>query len=406
MLPPSLPESRDSLSSQTQPTYAPLSLLTGGSATDSGTSFSSSPYSSPFYRTHTLQPNNIIIEDAILDDERWSCTAFALGMPFGDVYRSTNETRRFASKVSRRNNVTEKSMTDLISSLIQAAMKVKAMDKQMQMLQTKTCVTFHKDAVPDGSSRINDAWSMPLPIPKPKIAVGFSPKTFTPHELELQAGIISTSTGIPCDLAKVSQPAKDVLWPFFTVDIQRESLHAAQNASAGSASTCNNALALLAEAAEEPTIQKHGRGIFWKSRKAVHSFSLSINLNGKTASLNMHDSEGGLLHHTAMIRVYRLDEERDIEALLSRLTSIFIWGVNIRLPAIVDLLENLDGLVKLESQREFVSDTFLNHDLSSVMSDGYSYAGSGMGSISPLKRFAGFKSVVRDISPRWMKVYA
>lgn len=395
--PPCLPESRSSLSSQTQ--YTPISHLTNTSQTSS-----SSPYNSPFYRQHTLKPNNVIIEDAVLDEERWSRAAFALGMPFGDVFRATNETRRFANKVSRKSNLSEKAMTDLVMTLVQAAAKAH------KNLQAKTNAVFHKDAVPNSAIGTNallsppDSWSMPLPVPKPNIAVGFTTKTFTPHELELQSGIISTSAGLPCDLAKVSQPTADVFWPFFTVDIQPESLHAAQNASAGSASTCNNALALLAEAADEPTIQKQGPSIFWNSRRAVQSFSLSINLSGKVASLNLHDSEGGLIHHAGMIRVYQLEDERDVEALFSRLVSICVWADNIRLPAIVDLLENLDRLVKLESQREFVSDAFVNQGLSSILGAGY--AGSAIGSISPPKRFEGFKSVMRDISPRWLKVHS
>lgn len=396
-MPPSLPESRSSLSSQGR--YTPITHLTNTSSVSS-----TSPYNSPFYRVHTLKPNNVIIEDAVLDEERWSRTAFALGMPCGDVFRATNETRRFANKMSRKSNLGEKSMTDLVMTLVQAATKAH------KNLQAKTSVTFHQEAVPNGGITADmllsppTSWSMPLPTPKPNIAVGFTTKTFTPHELELQSGIISTTAGLPCDLAKVSQPAPEVFWPLFTVDIQPESLHAAQSASAGSASTCNNALALLAEAADEPTIQKQGPRLFWNSRRAVHSFSLSVNLSGKMASLNLHSSEGGLMHHAAMIRVYRLDDEREVEALLSRLTSICVWAENSRLPAIVDLLENLDGLVQLESQRQFVSDTFVNRDLSPAL--GLGYGGSPDGSISPPKRFGGFKSVMRDISPRWLRVHA
>ena len=389
---PALSESRSSLSSQTQ--YTPITHITSNSQTSS-----TSPYNSLFYRQHTLKPNNVVIEDAVLDDERWSRAAFALGMPFGDVFRATNETRRFANKVTRKSNLSERSMTDLVMSLVQAAAKTH------KVLHTKSNATFHEAAVPNGSVTTDallsppDTWSMPLPVPRPNIVVGFSTKTFTAHELELQSGIISTSAGLPCDLAKVSQPTPDVYWPFFTVDIQPDSLHAAQNASAGSASTCNNALALLAEAADEPTMQKEGPTLFWNSRRAVHSFSLSVNLGGKVASLNMHDSEGGLLHHAAMIRVYRLDDERDVEALYSRLISICVWADNIRLPAIVDLLENLDELVKLESKRDFVSDAFVNHDLSSILGIGY----AGTGSISPPKRFGGFKSVMWDNFPRWLR---
>ncbi|KIX08951.1 uncharacterized protein Z518_00029 [Rhinocladiella mackenziei CBS 650.93] len=348
-----------------------------------------SPFSSPFYRQHTLRPNNIIVEDGQLDDERWSRQAFALGMPFGDVQRPNAEARKVAQKMQRKQNLNEKQLVELLLPLVQSSAK------SHKKLQVQTGNNFHHDAVPIGTFDQSSytAWSMPLPVPKPDIAVGFTSKTFNSHELELQEGIISNAHGEPCDLAKVSQPTRDVFWPFFVVEVQA-SLYAAQNAAAGSASTCNNALALLAEAADEPTIQRQGRGISWQSRRAVQSFSLAV--CGKTATLNLHNFQGGLSHCAAVIRSYKLDDESDMEALASRLASILIWAENCRLPTIVDLLENLDHMVQLES-RDYLSDAFTNENLVTV---------SNHDAGSPRKRFSGIKSRLAEISPKWIRVQA
>lgn len=349
----------------------------------------SSPFASPYFRQHTLRPNNITVEDDQLDDERWARQAFALGMPFGDVHRPNSEARRFAQKVQRKSRMSEKQMTELLLPLIQSS------TKSSQALQVKTNTTFHEDVVPKGSTSSHSTWSMPVPVPKPNIAVGFTPKIFNEHELELQEGIISSSHGLPYDLAKVSQPTAGIFWPFFVVEVQQESLHAAQNAAAGSASTCNNAMALLAEASQPRTLLRQWRDSFWRSQSAVQSFSLSV--SGKFATLNLHTCLGGQSHTAAAVRTYDLASERDMEALVARLGSIFIWAENCRFQSIFTLLQDLDKLVKLES-RDFASDAFEIENLHRPN------RATSSGSLSPRRRFSGFKSILADLSPKWIKV--
>jgi hypothetical protein len=237
---------------------------------------------------------------------------------------------------------------------------------------------------------------MPLPVPRPNITVGFTPKVFDTHALELQSGIISNFHGEPCDLAKVSQPAADLFWPFFVIEVQEESVLAAQNACAGSASTCNNAFALLSEAADNVNCQKYGQRMFWSDQRAIHSFSLAV--SGKVAALNIHTSNGGLSHRSSMIRMYSLDDELEIDALAARLSSIFIWAENTRLPNVMDLLANLDDLVKLED-KDHLSDAFTNQNLIVPTHGDRTY-----GTLSPKKRSLSFKAIFSQFSPTWIRI--
>ena len=392
---PHLSSSASTRSSQAS-SYLPLKDLAHAQKTD--------PFASSYYRQHTLAPNRINVDENQLSEGNWSSHAFALGMPSKDVHRSSPDARRFAQKLQRKPKVSDKHVTELLVPLVQSACQ------SSKTLQIKTDASFHPDAVPNGSpagrlsNSQNTPWRMPLPVPKPNLTVGFSSKNFTQHELELQDGIISNSHGEPCDLGKISQPIAEnntLLWPFFTVDIQKDSLEAAQNASAGSGSTCNNALALLAEAGEESIVRRHGRNVFWQSRTAVQSFSLSIHNdsegNGKMATLNLHTSEGGLSHSVAPIRSYALCNEYDVECLYSRLSSIFVWAENCHLQRIGTLLANLDALVQLESGREHLSDRFTNADL-----DAFTTYGENM---SPGRsKLGAIKNVWAQVSPRWIRV--
>lgn len=376
--------------------YFPLKDLVNSEGT--------APFVSSYYRQHTLASNRIILDDNQLSEEEWSRHAFAMGMPSKDIHRSHPEARRFTQRLQKKPKMSDKHVTELLVPLIHCA------SQSSNKLQIKTEGTFHPDAVPNGSpvgrlsNSQNAPWSMPLPAPKPNITVGFSSKNFTAHELELQDGIISNTHGEPCNLAKISQPvlgSNTLLWPFLTFDVQKESLDAAQNASAGSGSTCNNALALLAEAAEESRVRRHGRNAFWQSRTAVQSFSLSVHNesegNGKVATLNLHVSEGGLSHACAPIRSYALCNEYDVGCLLSRLGSIFVWAENCRLQQIGTLLDNLDALVQLESGREHVSDRFSNTDLD--------VATTYDDSLSPERsKYGIFKNALTQVSPKWIRV--
>ncbi|KIW92680.1 uncharacterized protein Z519_06527 [Cladophialophora bantiana CBS 173.52] len=359
-----------------------------------------SPFASSYYRQHTLVPNRINVEESQLSDERWSRHAFSMGMPFNDIHRSHPDARKFVQKMQKRSRISDKQFAESFLPLIQTALK------SSKKLQVKTDATFHPDAMPKGSpvGRVSDSqWTMPLPIPKPNITVGFSSKNFTSHDLELQDGIISDAQGGPCNLAKISQPtvgSNSLLWPFFNVEIQRDSLMAAQNAAAGSGSTCNNALALLAEAADETAIQGQGRNFFWPPRRSVQSFSLSIHNNSgggsKMATLNLHSYEGGFSHTVAPIRTYDLCNEWDVEYLLSRLGSIFVWAENCRLQQIFTLLETLDALVQLEPAREYLSDSFPHGSMDAVT--------SSPGNQSPARRkLETIKSVLVELSPKWIR---
>ena len=362
------------------------------------------PFSSTYYRQHSLLPKRIIVEEDQLSEEGWSTHAFALGIPAKDVHRSHPEARRFTQRIQRKPKINDKHVTELLLSLIQTA------TQSSEKLQIKTETTFHLDAVPNGSpvGRLSQSqtppWNMPLPAPKPNVTVGFSSKNFTQHQLELQDGIISNASGEPCALSRISQPVtgtNTLFWPFFTVDVQKNSLEAAQNASAGSASTCNNGLALLAEAAEEPTLQKYGRNGFWKIRSAVQSFSLSVHNesegNGKMATLNVNTSQGGLSHTCSPIRSYALCNEYDVECLLARLSSIFVWAENCQLPQIFTLLTNLDALVQLQSGVKHLSDNFPSFELDRV-------TGYGESPTPGRSKFGVMRSVLAQVSPKWIRV--
>ena len=360
-----------------------------------------SPFASSYFRQQNLFPNRINVEDSPLSEEQWSRYAFAFGMPAKDIHRPHPDARKFTQRLLRKPSMSDKQLTELLLPLIQTS------THSSKTLSIKTDITFHLDAVPHGdpAGRVsqNAAWCMPLPTPRPNIIIGFSSKNFTQHELALQDGIISNAHGEPCNLAKISQPCvgnNTTFWPFFTVEVQGESSHAAQNAAAGSASTCNNALALLTEAAEKSAVLRHGRNVFWQSRKVVQSFSLSIHNGtsgrGKMATLNLHTSQGGLYHTAAPIRSYALCNEYDLECLLVRLCSIFVWAENCHLQQIFTLLANLDALVQLETRREYISGIFPSIEMDGV-ADFY-------GSMSAGRRKRGIiKSVISDLSPRWIR---
>ncbi len=186
------------------------------------------------YRSTTLEPNHIIVEDQQMDDERWSRLAFALGMPYGDSRRPSSEASKFAQQVKSRKSISSKEMTDLLLPLLISVAK------PHKTMKCRKDTLFHRDGVPDDvpDFEVDGGWKMQLPTPKPTITLGYSNKAFDGHQLELQHGIISNSQNEPCDLHKLSQPVPDVYWPFFIVEALDESMLAARNACAGSAATC------------------------------------------------------------------------------------------------------------------------------------------------------------------------
>ncbi|KEF53352.1 uncharacterized protein A1O9_10327, partial [Exophiala aquamarina CBS 119918] len=302
------------------------------------------------YRFATLEPNHIVVEDEPMDDERWSRLAFALSMPCKEIRRAYPEARRFAIQMKKRSSgINSKQVSEMLHPLIRSIVK------QHKQIKFRSMAQFHRESVPDEvpDFEVEPGWKMQLPTPKPAFTIGYSETAFNSHQLELQQGIIANNRNEPCDLQKVSQPIPDVYWPFFVVESQDESMLAARNACAGSAATCNNGLMIFAGAAEEARDRYIDIKFLNKLNQAVQSFSLAI--NGKTACLNTHNSEGCLPHAVAAIRTYRLDDEDDMEALVSRIRSILVWAENCRLASIADVIEKFERRVRLAKAPATVS---------------------------------------------------
>ncbi|KIW34030.1 uncharacterized protein PV07_00832 [Cladophialophora immunda] len=344
-------------------------------------------FGSSDYRSTTLEPNHIIVEDRQMDDERWSRLAFALGMPYGETQRPSSEATKFAQQVRSRKSVSAKEMTDLLLPLLVSVAK------NHRIMKCRTNTLFHRDGVPDEvpDFEVEGGWKMQMPTPKPTITLGYSSSAFSSHQLELQHGIISNRHNEPCNLAKLSQPVPDVYWPFFIVEAQDESMLAARNASAGSTATCNNALMIFAGVAEEPQRYYSDMNFLWRLSKAAQSFSLSI--NGKTACLNTHNSEGCLPHAVAVIRTYRLDNDKDVESMAGRISSILVWAENCRLQSISDLLSAFDKRVKL--CRDNMAQNRVPYDppeLSNFKNP-------------PRSRASIIKGVIAESLPRWARAF-
>ncbi|KIW11917.1 hypothetical protein PV08_09190 [Exophiala spinifera] len=316
------------------------SSSTKSSVSSPGLDFST-PFGSPTYRTTTLEPNHIIVEDEQMDDERWSRLAFSLGIPFRDSYCTSPVSQKFAQQVSSRPSVSSKEVIELFSPLLAS------IAKDHDLMKYRNHHQFNREGVPDEIPDVEEdvVWKMQLPTPKPAFTLGYAASAFTYDEVELQQGVVPSSRNKPTRLHKLSQPVPDVYWPFFVVEAQGESMNAARNACAGSAATCNNALMIFAGVAKQPQRYYRDTGFLWNLNKAARSFSLAI--NGKTACLNTHNSEGCLPHAMATIRTYRLDDEREVSALASRICSIMVWAEHCRLQAILDLLDDFAGRVKL-----------------------------------------------------------
>ncbi|KAJ9633705.1 hypothetical protein H2204_006702 [Knufia peltigerae] len=370
-----------------------LSLSLHGRRTSSSTKSSvsspgldlSTPFGSPTYRTTTLEPNHIIVEDEQMGDERWSRLAFSLGIPFRDSYCASPTSKKFAQQISSRRSVSSKEVTELFSPLLAS------IAREQDLMKFRTNHLFSRDGVPDEVPDVeeDEIWKMQLPTPKPAITLGYSASAFTYHEVGLQQAIIPNNKNEPSDLHKLSQPVPDVYWPFFIVEAQEESMLAARNACAGSAATCNNALMIFSGVARQPKTYYKDTTFHWNLNKAAQCFSLAI--NGKTACLNTHNSEGRLPHAVAAIRTYRLDDERDVDALVSRIRSIMIWAEHCRLQAILDLLDDFDHRVQLA--KRVMTGPEESYDPSrSLEFDAMSRTRKGA-----------LRNVIKENLPRWIK---
>ncbi|EXJ84703.1 hypothetical protein A1O3_05373 [Capronia epimyces CBS 606.96] len=339
------------------------------------------------YRSTTLEPHNIIVEDQQMDDDRWCRLAFALGMPYGEVRRPSPDVTKFAQQVRARKSISSKEMTGLLAPLLLSLVK------RHKLMSCRANTIFPRDGVPDEvpDFEIEEGWKMQLPTPRPTFTLGYSSRAFTSHQLDLQQGIIANNKNEPCDLHKLSQPIADVYWPFFVFEIQERSMLAARNACAGSAATCNNALMVFAGAVQEPAKYYHDMSFLWNLSKAVQSFSLSI--NGKTACLNTHNSEGCLPHAVAVIKTYRLDDERDVEAMAARISSIMVWAENNRIRSIHELLDAFDQRVQLVKNP--LSKTEDLYAPSELLNFG----------VAPRSRRSVIKNVLAESLPRWAREF-
>lgn len=167
---------------------------------------------------------------------------------------------------------------------------------------------------------------------------------------------------------------------------------AARNACAGSAATCNYALMIFAAAAREPQRHYQNTDFLWNLSKAAQSFSLAI--HGKSACLNTHNSEGHLPHGVAAIRTYRLDNEKEVQALAARIRSIFVWAENCRLRSICDLLDTFDSRVQMDR-----SSLILQTSTSPGANNSAKPGGPRR------RRRSIIKEVLADSMPGWAKTY-
>ncbi|KAL2416812.1 hypothetical protein ABEF95_005453 [Exophiala dermatitidis] len=362
------------------------SSTTSSNGSNESTSHTNS-FGSSTYRSTTLEPNNIIVEHEQMDDERWCRLAFALGMPYGEIRHRSPETVKFAQQLRTRKPLSGKAVAELLAPLLASLVK------RHKLMRCRGNAVFHPDGVPDSvpDIHIDKEWKMHLPTPNPAFALGYSCRAFTSHQLELQQGIIANSRSEPCDLHKLSQPTPEVYWPFFVVEAQEQSMVAARNACAGSAATCNNALMIFAGAAHEPAKHYHDMDFLWSLSKAAQSFSLAI--HGKKASLNTHSSEGCLPHAVAVVRTYQLDDEKEVEAMAARISSILVWAENSRLRAIGDLLGVFDQKVRLAKHPLPQSEDL--YTPSELMGFG----------VTPRSRMSIIKGVLADSVPRWAREF-
>lgn len=286
------------------------------------------------FRYDILEPNNILIADGRMNEEKWSDLAFSLGLPARSGQRSTATTCKFAQKMSKRKTFTASQTYEYIKPLIESLVT-----DYPELSQRNNCI-YHGDAVPTVDSLKNTVHR--LPTPKPAISIGYYRNAFSLAHDELQSGIIAGPYGEPYDLNRISQPVTDHFWPFFVVEISDQSLSAARQAAAVSGATCNNALNLLAGAAAHDYND-------WKvasssiDSKFAKAFSLS--LHGKVATLSTHGAEGSAPHVSTQIEAYKLDNESDVASLADRIHGIMIWATHNRLRNIATTLDQLDRKV-------------------------------------------------------------
>jgi len=285
------------------------------------------------FRYNVLEPNGIVIAENHMSEGDWSRIAFSLGVPMNQEPKKNADVARFAYRMRKRKQVSDIQTVEALSSLLYTLSSPLALSQQ-------ETAEFYMDAVPCADEFKNSIHRVPKPTPS--VSIGYKRGAFDHIDDELQRGIIANEQGYPVDLGRISQPARDHFWPFLVVEVAEHSIMAAKHACAVSASSCNNAVRLLAHAA------KSDKGIASNPFSAdtnttQHCFSLAV--CGKIASLNVHEPDAKGRHVLRTITTYSLDDDDEVAALTDRLRSIMVWGRYCRLEEICDKLEALNRKV-------------------------------------------------------------
>lgn len=300
-------------------------------------------YDTEDYRSTALEPSHVFVEDRQMDEDQWHHLAFSLGLPTKEYTTPSLEAIRFVQKIRRRARDENARIDDLIAGLLLPLCRAhRKIDYQVDAL-------FSRDAVPQRATdqETRRRWTTQLPTPRPAFTFGYRNDAFRQSSLDLQRGIVNIENDQPCNLAGVSQPVREIYWPFLIIEIRTRaqvgSMLSAKHACAGAGATCNNAISILANAARRSTEHRTSLSLQWDTVRLTQSFSLAI--DGLTACLSSHNSRGELPHCMTAVRSYRLYEESDVQALCSRLQNIMVWADNSRLPNILEVLDRLDRRV-------------------------------------------------------------
>ncbi len=176
-------------------------------------------------------------------------------------------------------------------------------------------------------------------------------------------GIISDSSGQPRNLDKISSACPGTYWPFFAAEISDDSYSPSQAAASAAAATatCNNALLMLANVLNDVSNPiEHDPSFRDLLTTSISSFSLAITSQIKSATLFAHTTSLSSPHDTGgsqivdavePVRTYNLQSPGDVENLSNRLHSIFAWANDIRLLAIMDLLDRFDARVQFRETK-------------------------------------------------------
>lgn len=287
-----------------------------------------------------------------MTQENWSNLAFSLGMPAQHRQRSNSETQKLAQRMKKRKVVSASQTLEYLKPFIDSIVA-----ESPGISQQYRCL-YHGDAVPTDEVLKNTVHR--LPTPKPAVSLGYYKDAFSIHHDELQSGIIMGPNADPCDLNHISQPVIDHFWPFLIVELSDKSMLAARQASAVSAATCSNALAILAGAASIGEDSPTTTNSFEFDPKMAKTFSLSI--HGKEACLSLHGTQGPLPYVATTVATYKLDDHHDVASLADRINSITIWAQHNRLAEIFSALDALDKKVHGHVSGSLINDSTYDFD--------------------------------------------